>query len=142
MSSLIKASIKTSELKKIDANKIVKGEKDNYIPITISVDDESRYGQNVSIYIEQTKEEREAKNPRQYIANGSVIWTDGKIVKGQREVLCMTQIGEALCTAAWLSAKETFWFPVAAVFRARASCGKHLRPCCLWNRQLNHKLVQ
>jgi hypothetical protein len=85
MSSLIKASIKTSELKKIDANKIVKGEKDNYIPITISVDDESRYGQNVSIYIEQTKEEREAKNPRQYIANGSVIWTDGKIVKGQRE---------------------------------------------------------
>ncbi len=85
MSSLIKASIKTSELKKIDANKIVKGEKDSYIPITISVDDESRYGQNVSIYIEQTKEEREAKTPRQYIANGSVIWTDGKIVKGQRE---------------------------------------------------------
>ena len=72
-------------MKKIDPNKIVKGEKDSYIPITISVDDESRYGQNVSIYIEQTKEEREAKTPRQYVANGSVIWTDGKIVKGQKD---------------------------------------------------------
>lgn len=85
MSSLIKASIKASELKKIAANKIIKGEKDTYIPVTISVDDESRYGQNVSIYIEQSKEEREAKTPRHYIANGSVIWTDGSIVKGQRD---------------------------------------------------------
>jgi hypothetical protein len=85
MSSLIKASIKASELKKINPSKIVKGEKDTYIPITISVDDESRYGQNVSIYIEQTKEEREQKTTRHYIANGSVIWTDGSIVKGQRE---------------------------------------------------------
>lgn len=85
MSSLIKASIKASELKKIASDKIIKGEKDTYIPITISVDDESRYGQNVSIYIEQSKEEREQKTPRHYIANGSVIWTDGKIVKGQRE---------------------------------------------------------
>ena len=36
MSTLINASIKTSELKKIDQNKIIKGEKDSYIPITIS----------------------------------------------------------------------------------------------------------
>jgi hypothetical protein len=85
MSSLIKASIKASELKKIPADKLIKGEKDTYIPVTISVDDESRYGQNVSIYVEQSKEERDAKSPRHYIANGSVIWTDGKIVKGQRE---------------------------------------------------------
>ena len=85
MSSLIKASIKTSELKKISQEKVIKGEKDSYIPITISVDDESRFGQNVSIYIEQSKEEREAKTPRHYIANGSVIWTDGSIVKGKKE---------------------------------------------------------
>lgn len=91
MSSLIKASIKASELKKISADKIIKGEKDTYIPITISVDDESRYGQNVSIYIEQSKEEREQKTPRHYIANGSVIWTDGSIVKGQREEQGATQ---------------------------------------------------
>ena len=85
MSSLIKASIKMSELKKIDKTKLIKGEKDTYIPITISVDDESRFGQNASIYIEQSKEERETKKPRHYIANGSVIWTDGKIVKAERK---------------------------------------------------------
>jgi hypothetical protein len=85
MSSLISASIKLSEIKKIDQNKIIKGEKDSYIPVTISVNDESRYGKNVSVYIQQSKEEREAKSERHYIANGSVIWTDGSIVKGQRE---------------------------------------------------------
>jgi hypothetical protein len=85
MSSLIKASIKMSELKKIDQTKLIKGEKDTYIPITISVDDESRFGQNISIYIEQSQEERERKTPRHYIANGSVIWTDGKIVKAERK---------------------------------------------------------
>lgn len=85
MSSLIKASIKTSELKKVDKSKIIKGEKDMYIPITISVDDESRYGQNVSIYIDQSEEERNQKAPRHYIANGSVIWTDGSIKKAERK---------------------------------------------------------
>jgi len=85
MSSLIKASIKMSELKKISKEKLIKGEKDTYIPITVSVDDVSRYGQNVSIYIDQSEEERNNKTPRHYIANGSVIWTDGSIVKATRE---------------------------------------------------------
>lgn len=44
MSSLISASIKASELKKIDPNKVIKGKKDNYIPILISVNDDSQYG--------------------------------------------------------------------------------------------------
>ena len=86
MSSLINASIKASELKKIDQNKIIKGEKDKYIPVTISIDDKStQYGQNVSIFIQQTKEERDdPKTERHYLGNGSVIWTDGNIVKGQK----------------------------------------------------------
>ena len=65
MSTLINASIKASELKKIDKNKIIKGEKDSYIPILISVNDESRFGKNVSISIQQSE--------------------DGKIVKGQKD---------------------------------------------------------
>ena len=85
MSTLISASIKTSELKKIDQNKIIKGEKDNYIPITISVNDESKYGKNVSITMQQTKEERDQKAVKHYLGNGSVIWTDGNIVKGQKD---------------------------------------------------------
>ena len=85
MSTLINASIKASELKKIDKKKIIKGEKDSYIPITISVNDESKYGKNVSISIAQSKEEREAKAVKHFLGNGSVIWTDGKVVKGQRD---------------------------------------------------------
>jgi|TARA_B110000208_G_scaffold56439_1_gene74103 hypothetical protein len=85
MSTLINASIKTSELKKIDKNKIIKGEKDSYIPITISVNDESRYGKNVSITIAQDQDERSNKAEKHYLGNGSVIWTDGKVLKGQKE---------------------------------------------------------
>ena len=47
MSTLISASIKASELKKIDPNKVIKGKKDNYIPILISVNDDSKFGKNV-----------------------------------------------------------------------------------------------
>lgn len=85
MSTLISASIKASELKKIDKNKVIKGEKDSYIPVTISINDESRYGKNVSITIQQDESERSKKEPKHYIGNGSVIWTDGKVVKGEKE---------------------------------------------------------
>ena len=82
MSTLINASIKASELKKIDKTKIIKGEKDSYIPVTISVNDESKYGKNVSISIAQSKEERDAKAVKHFLGNGSVIWTDGNILLG------------------------------------------------------------
>lgn len=85
MSTLINASIKASELKKIDKNKVIKGEKDSYIPITISINDESRYGKNVSITIAQDQDERANKAPKHYLGNGSVIWTDGNIVKGEKQ---------------------------------------------------------
>jgi hypothetical protein len=51
----------------------------------MSVNDETRYGNNASIMISQTQEEREAKKPRTYIGNGQVVWTDGNIVKAERE---------------------------------------------------------
>ena len=47
---------------------------------TISISDEvNQYGQNVSVYESQTKEQREAKEKKNYIGNGKVFWTDGKI---------------------------------------------------------------
>ena len=85
MSTLINASIKASELKKIDKSKIIKGEKDSYIPVTISVNDESKYGKNVSISIAQSKEERDAKAVKHFLGNGSVIWTDGNILLGKKD---------------------------------------------------------
>lgn len=50
------------------------------IEFTISISDEvNQYGQNVSGYVAQTKEDREAKKTRFYVGNGKTFWTDGKI---------------------------------------------------------------
>jgi len=77
------ASIRVDKLPK---EKFVKG-KDGavYYNLTISVSDETRYGNNVAITDSQTKEEREAKKPKLYLGNGSTLWTDGKSVKPQQE---------------------------------------------------------
>lgn len=77
MSAIIEFSI---NLDKLDKSKIIKGKKGNYYPITVSVNDEpSAYGDNVSVFTSQTKEEREAKANRTYVANGKVVWTNGTI---------------------------------------------------------------
>ena len=55
------------------------------ISITVSINDESdKYGQNVSTYVSQTKEERDDKKKRYFTGNGKVYWTDGKIVKAEK----------------------------------------------------------
>ena len=57
-----------------------------YKNYTLSInDDTNEYGQNVKLYEEQTKEEREAKKPKTYIGNGKIFWTDGNIVKAERK---------------------------------------------------------
>ena len=83
MSTLIKASIRVDKLPK---EKFIKG-KDGavYYNLTVSVQDESRFGNNVSIFDSQTKEERDAKKNRNYLGNGRVIWTDGNIALAERE---------------------------------------------------------
>ena len=44
--------------------------------ITISVNEKvDNYGNNVSAWITQTKEERESKAPRTYIGNGKVVFS-------------------------------------------------------------------
>jgi hypothetical protein len=68
MSTLISVGIKVADLKAND-----KG----YANITLSVENEAnQWGQNVSAWNNQTKEEREAKTPREYCGNGKVVWTD------------------------------------------------------------------
>lgn len=52
----------------------------SYKNLTISISDSTNpYGQNISIYEEQTKEERDAKKPRNYVGNGKIFWTDGNV---------------------------------------------------------------
>ena len=53
--------------------------------VTIFVNDETNaYGQNASAAMEQTKEQREAKEAKAYIGNGKVVWTDGNIQAADR----------------------------------------------------------
>jgi len=83
MSSLINVSI---NLDNLDKSKIVKGKKGNYYNITLSVQDQtSPYGDNVSLFDSQTKEEREAKAQRNYVGNGKVVFTDGTIVRAEAQ---------------------------------------------------------
>jgi hypothetical protein len=75
MAQLIAVSV---DLTKIDKTRIVEGKNGGkYINLTISVnDEEDQYGNNVSLWQSQTKEEREAKENRLFLGNGKSLWSD------------------------------------------------------------------
>ena len=78
MSSLNNVYIKVEVLEKLVEVLKKKGEKG--ISIDVSIGDETNdYGQNLSAYVSQSKEDREVKKPRFYVGNGKTFWTDGKI---------------------------------------------------------------
>jgi len=75
MASIIKANINLNEIPK---EKIYKGKKGNYLPITITINDEvDNYGNQGPVVVEQSKEEREAKAAKVYLGNVKVVWTNG-----------------------------------------------------------------
>jgi hypothetical protein len=88
MAAIISASIDVSKLPK---EKFIKGKKGVWYNFTISVNDESKYGNNVSLTDSQTKEEREAGKPKDYLGNGKVIWTNGSITKAELEAQAVAQ---------------------------------------------------
>ena len=77
------SSINNIYLKKETLETLLKGinaKGENGIAIDISISDEpNSYNQNVSAFVSQSKEDREAKKARYYIGNGRTIWTDGTI---------------------------------------------------------------
>ena len=78
MASIIKASINLSEIPK---DKIIPGKKGKYLPITITINDESdQFGNQGPIVVAQTKEERDAKEKKTYLGNVQVVWTNGNNV--------------------------------------------------------------
>ena len=83
MSTLINASIRVDKLPK---EKFIKG-KDGavYYNLTISVSDDTRFGNNVALMDSQTKEERDAKKAKNYLGNGKVIWTEGTVTLAEKE---------------------------------------------------------
>ena len=83
MSALINLSIDVASLPK---EKFVTAKNGKvYYNFTVAINDETRYGNNVSAFDSQTKEEREAKKAKSYLGNGKVVWTDGNIVLAERE---------------------------------------------------------
>lgn len=75
-------------------NLSIKG-KDGYKNYTISIsDDTNQYGQNVTMYEQQSKEERENKVPKKYIGNGSVVWSDGTIKVAEKKEKSISQVVE------------------------------------------------
>jgi len=82
MASIATASI---NLSKVDQSKIYEGKNGKYLTVTIVLNDETKYGNNVSVSEAQTKEERDAKTPKNYLGNGKVVWTDGNVTLAERE---------------------------------------------------------
>lgn len=64
--------------------KVIEKKGEKAISLTISVEDEAgNYDQNLSAYVSQSKEDREAKKNKFYVGNGKVFWNNGKIVNGK-----------------------------------------------------------
>jgi hypothetical protein len=76
MATILSASLNVA---KIDSKKLIQGKTGQFLNVTITINDEvDKYGNNASIFESQTKEEREAKTPKNYLGNGKVIWTSDK----------------------------------------------------------------
>jgi len=64
----------------------LKQEDGTYKYYTASINDQlDKFGNNVAITLQQTKEQREAKEKKVYVGNGKVAWTDGKIEVAKKE---------------------------------------------------------
>ena len=78
MAGIVKANI---NLDAIPKEKIYKGKKGRYLPISITINDEQdQFGNQGPVCVEQSKEEREAKEPKTYLGNVRVVWTNGENV--------------------------------------------------------------
>ena len=89
MGALINASINVAKLPK---EKFVTG-KDGAVwyNLTIAINDETRFGNNVALMDSRTKEQREAGKKPDYLGNGKVVFINdvdgnsGKIFLAERE---------------------------------------------------------
>ena len=78
----------------INKDKITFNDK-GWANVTLFVNDETnQYGQNVSAANEQSKEQREAKEAKQYIGNGKVVWTSDGVIAAADKVERQTEASE------------------------------------------------
>ena len=82
MNNLATLFIKTETIKILLETLQKKGSKG--VELTISTSDKNNdYNQNVSAWVAQSKEEREAEKKKYYVGNGRVFWGDGVIPKNE-----------------------------------------------------------
>ena len=82
MSSIISMSL---DLTQIDKSKLRDGK---FLDLNLSVSDVNRLYGNVSASLAQSKEQREAREPKEYLKGcfSKVIWTDGTINKWEKPI--------------------------------------------------------
>ena len=87
MASLSEIYVKKSTLETmLKALNAKEGKEGEGVKITISLSDQTNnFGQNVSAYVAQTKEQRDAKTPLFYVGNGKTFWSKGETPCPQRE---------------------------------------------------------
>lgn len=79
MASLTSININVS---KIPKEKLYDGKKGKYLQVTFVQNNEAdQFGQNASVYVSQSKEEKDSNIPKIYLGNGNVVWTDGQLVE-------------------------------------------------------------
>ena len=62
MATILNTSI---NLSKVPKNEIIDGKKGKYLPVTITINDEiDQFGQQGSLTVRQSKEQRESKEPK------------------------------------------------------------------------------
>jgi hypothetical protein len=55
----------------------IKQQDGTYKKYTINISDETdKFGNNITVFEEQTKEQRDAKVKRNYLANGRIFWNN------------------------------------------------------------------
>lgn len=65
------------DVTKIDKSRLFKGAKGTYLDLTVALNDElDQYGNDVSAWQGQTKEEVQAKEQKTYLGNGKVFWSN------------------------------------------------------------------
>ena len=87
MASLSEIYVKKSTLETIiKALNAKQGKDAEGVKLIISLSDQTNnYGQNVSAYVSQTKEQRDADTPKFYVGNGKTFWSKGETPVPQRE---------------------------------------------------------
>ena len=91
MATIINASI---DVTKIPKESLIKGKKGTYANVTVFINDETRFGNNASIAMSMSKEEREAGQEKVWLGNGRVVFTDGEVALAEREESAPSKVKE------------------------------------------------